>query len=345
MPHAAPSVGSPSSHTPDTTTSFKDILWQISLEMLASPLVRHTGKWRIMEEGLILWASKDVPTLPRVLRRRPWICPGKALWRCSHSPGGHCGSPFQPRSCEAYQHCAPLPSSACFADLGHFQPPWASRLPRPCLTKEPKLMADGCRSRKTQPLCREGPFLFQSLSLESGCRWGFTCDHTRAWLPLPFPASQPFQASSGSLSLINHFHRNVWLRICFWENLISEALGRLLPLQLCTSLMAILRLKLALYRKKNLLTVQTVRPLHLHSRLRAFQQLGPSVQNSRKESEFLARLLHSFMDILPFSLCTNHFNCVLPKPFYSFRKPKFRKVMKTEQIPTPIRCEAFNPIF
>ena len=118
-------------------------------------------------------------------------------------------------------------------------------------------MADGCRSTKTQPLCREGPFLLQSLSLESGCRWGFTCDHTRAWLPLPFPASQPFQASSGSLSLINHFHRNVWLRICFWENLISEALGRLLPLQLCTSLMAILRLKLALYRKKNLLCPTT----------------------------------------------------------------------------------------
>ena len=209
-------------------------------------------------------------------------------------------------------------------------------------------MADGCRSTKTQPLCREGQFLLQSLSLESGCCWGFTCGHTRAWLPLPFPASHPFQASPGSLSLINHFHRNVWLRICFWENLISEALGRLLPFQLCTSLTAILRLKLALYHKKNLLAAQTAhppKPLHLHSRLRAFLQLGPSVQHSRKESEFLARLPHSFMDILPFSLCTNHFNYVLPKPFYSFRKPKFRKVMKTEQIPTPIRCEPFNPIF
>lgn len=205
-------------------------------------------------------------------------------------------------------------------------------------------MADGRRGTKTQSLGHEGPFLLQSLSLGSGCRWGFTCDHTRAWLPLPLPASQPFQASPGSLFLINHFHRNVWLRICFWENLISEALGRLLPFPLCTA-SGPFCIPLP---PENLLAAQTVcppRPLHLPSRLRAFQQLGPSVQNSQKESEFWACLPHSFMYILPFSLCTNHFNYGLPKPFYSFRKPKFRKVMKTEQIPTPIRREAFNPIF
>ena len=124
------------------------------------------------------------------------------------------------------QHRAPLPSSTGCADLGHFQPRGHQGCPA-LLHKEPKLMAEGRRGTKTQSLCHEGPFLLQSLSLGSGCSWGFTCDHTPAWLPLPLPASQPFQASPGSLFLINHFHRNVWLRICFWENLISEALGSL----------------------------------------------------------------------------------------------------------------------
>lgn len=37
------------------------------------------------------------------------------------------------------------------------------------------------------------------------------------FLPLPFllPSTDWPQ---GSLSLINHFHRNVWLGVCFWEN-------------------------------------------------------------------------------------------------------------------------------
>lgn len=51
-------------------------------------------------------------------------------------------------------------------------------------------------------------------------------------------------------SLINHIHSNVWLRVCFWKNLLSDALGRLLTLQLCTSLLAILFLSLLLFIKK-----------------------------------------------------------------------------------------------
>lgn len=57
----------------------------------------------------------------------------------------------------------------------------------------------------------------------SSCGWGFTWNHTHV-LPPPilFPASHHcLLASPGSPSLINHLHKNVWLRLCFWENLIS----------------------------------------------------------------------------------------------------------------------------
>ena len=221
--------------------------------MLASPLVRHTKKWRSMEEGLSLGQarmSQHYQGSWEDVREYAQERPSGNILTAQVGTVGVPSSRSPVKLTSTVHHC---PALHALLILVASQPLWASRLPRPCFTKKPKLMADGCRSTKTQSLCREGPFLLKSLSLESGCRWGFTSNHTPAWLPLPFPASQPFQASPGSLSFINHFHRNVWLRICFWENLISEALGRLLPFQLCTSLMAILCLKLALYRKKNLL--------------------------------------------------------------------------------------------
>ena len=314
--------------------------------MLASPLVRRTRKWRITENELILWASKDVPTVPRVLRRRPWICPGKELWRCSHSPGGHCGGRCQPLSCDfpalctvaqLYRLCGswPLPAT------------WASRLPSPA---SQGAQADGGGAQR-----HENP-----VSLPRGAVPAPE-PVSGVWLQLGFHLwSHPCLASSppSCFPALPGLSREPFLDKSLSQECLAQdlLLGEpdLRSIRQAPAFPAVHKpqghsaSEVGPLPPENLLAAQTVcppKPLHLHSRLRAFQQLGPSVQNSRKESEFLACLPHSFMYILPFSLCTNHFNYRLPKPCYSFRKPKFRKVMKTEQIPTPIRCEAFNPVF
>lgn len=121
------------------------------------------------------------------------------------------------------------------------------------------------------------------------CSWGFTWDQIRAGsLPFPFLLSC-LLASPGSPSLINHFPRNFWLNVRFWENPNSDALGRLLALQLCVSLAAGHSTSEFAPLQQDRLEAQTVyppKPLHFHSKPRVLQQLRSSVQNSLKESKF-----------------------------------------------------------
>lgn len=64
---------------------------------------------------------------------------------------------------------------------------------------------------------------------------------------LPIMLTGPSRESFPDKSL----HRNVWLKVCFWENLNSDALGRFLAPQLCASLVAILLLNLLPDSKNN----------------------------------------------------------------------------------------------
>ena len=269
--------------------------------MLASPLVRHTRKWRITENELILWASKDVPTVPRVLRRRPWICPGKALWRCSHSPGGHCGGRFSPSPVTS-QHCALLPSSTGCADLSHFQP--CGHQGCPALLHK-GAQADGAREQR-----HDNP-----VSLPRGAVPAPE-PVSGVWLPLGFHLwSHPCLASSppSCFPALPGLSREPFLDKSLSQECLAQdlLLGEpdLRSIRQAPAFPAVHKSQghsaseVGLLPPENLLAAQTVcppKPLHLHSRLRAFQQLGPSVQNSRKESEFLACLPHSFMYILPF---------------------------------------------
>lgn len=56
------------------------------------------------------------------------------------------------------------------------------------------------------------------------------CGHTSSFSLSCFPSL--LTGLSRGLSFINHLPRNVWLRVCSWENLMPDALGSLLTLQL-----------------------------------------------------------------------------------------------------------------
>lgn len=122
-------------------------------------------------------------------------------------------------------------------------------------------------------------------------------------------------------SSINHIHSNVWLRVCFWKNLLSDALGRLLTLQLCTSLMAIYFWVCSSSSRNSpsrpdCVASQTS-PLPLKAQ-------GPPAAwafclKQLKGISFLNYycFLLSFMYVFPFYLLTNHFKYILVEPFYS----------------------------